>query len=148
MPRKKKESKIIPFNGGKGLDTSPENVENEKADIPKVPAELVDTKSVEQMSIADINKLRQDLQTKRDIVQALIDQEKLDQAGKLASLMHTTLDKMQSMILSPDDFDSRAYKELSESYDRLAKHLPNLTRLDTNSNGEFMEIHLSIKRNG
>lgn len=147
MPRKKKESKIIPFNGGKGIDAPTENVDNEKDDIPKVPVELVDTKSVEQMSVAELNRLKQELQAQRERVMLSVDQKKLVQAGKLISLMDSTLNRMQEVLFS-DEPDSRAYKEYAEAYDRLNRNLSSLSRLDTNCDGEFMEIHLSIKRNG
>lgn len=137
MPRKKKETeKVVEFPGS----TAPVSI-----DIPKVPVELVETSEVEEMSLADLNRRKAELKAKHEQVMLMVDSKKSEQVAKLVTLMGNTLDQMSAIIFSGEP-DSKAYKNFSDAYDRLARNLNTLSRIDTNCNGEFTEIHLTIER--
>ena len=153
MPRKKKDDKVLLFNGGKATQDNQDLYEEAKPsvgiEIPKVSVELVDTSSVEQMSVAEINKRKEQLQAQRERVMFAVDSKKLAQATKLVTLMDNTLDQMSAILFSPDEsgeINAKAYKDLADAYDRMSRNLSSLSRLDTNCNGEFTEIHLTIER--
>lgn len=130
MPKAKKEpNKIVPST----------------IDIPKVEATLVSISGIEEMSLEDINKRKADLKAKREQVMLSVDSSKLEQARKVTTLMDNTLDRMSAIILS-GEFDAKGYRDLAEAYDRLNRNLSMLYRLDTDCNGDFTEIHLTIKR--
>lgn len=137
MPRKKKDSeKVVEFP----RSTTPISI-----DIPKVPVELVETSAVEEMSLEEINRRKAELRAKREQVMMIVDSEKMKQAPRLSKLISATIEKMTAMLFS-EDFDPKAYKEVSDACEKLSRILPNLSRLDTNCNGEFTEIHLTIER--
>lgn len=141
MPRKKKETeKVLDFpNANASLSI----------DVPKVPVELLDISTVEKMSVEEINKRKEQLQAQREQVMFAVDSKKLAQATKLVTLMDNTLDRMSAILFSTDEYgaiDAKAYKDLADAYDRMSRNLSSLSRLDTNCNGEFTEIHLTIER--
>lgn len=123
----------------------PNKIAPSTIDIPKIEATLVSISEVEEMSLEDINKRKSDLRAKREQVMLSVDSSKLEQARKVTTLMDNTLDRMSAIILS-GDFDAKGYRDLAEAYDRLNRNLSMLYRLDTDCNGDFKEIYLTIKR--
>lgn len=111
----------------------------------KVSAELVSVEELEVMTLADINRAKQELSKRRQSMQFRVDDAKLKQTKKLLNIMDNTLDSMLSGYTS-GEMTAKDASDLSRTYESLLKSLNMVSRLDSvDGGGRATKLSIEVK---
>lgn len=127
----------------KGEDTR--LVSELRLEVPKVEAEILDVKDIEEMSLSDIENAKKYLELKRKQVQVHLDGKKLQQAITIMKNTDLILDKMYNGIID-GSMSCLDIKLLSDAYEKMNRSLNMLSRFDTmDSNGGAAMINIEVR---
>lgn len=119
-----------------------------KDKVERVDAEIVSLDELEEMSLAEINQAKVELEKRRNKLQLRLDKRKLKQAESIMDIMDGTLDAMIAK-LSMDDVPARDLNDLSKTYSEMLKSLNTISRLDSvDGRGTAQMIHIEVRTQG
>lgn len=110
-----------------------------------VKAEIVSLDELEEMSLAEVNQAKVELEKRRNTLQLRLDKRKLKQAESIMDIMDGTLDAMITK-LSMNDVPARDLSDLSKTYSEMLKSLNTISRLDSvDGRGTAQMIHIEVR---
>lgn len=114
-------------------------------ETPVVEAELVEVDNLEEMSLVQFQKEKKALEIKRKNLALRLDGRKLKQAEKIMDAMDITLDRILEAY-DKDVVSAQDLNFLASAYERLAKTLGTVSRLDTvDGTGKAARITLEVQ---
>lgn len=121
----------------------------EKAANQEAEIELLDTDSLETMTLAECQAAKQALEKRRTMVMLQLDGRRLDQTIKIMDAMDSALDNMigsyddEGHYQTPTAMDFKFY---SDAYKNLVTAFEKVARLDSiDTSGTVGEINLKIE---
>lgn len=119
-----------------------------KDKVEKVYAEIVSLDELEEMSLAEVNRAKKQLDNRRKRVQLKLDGKKLEQAEQIIDNMSLILNSMTNKLLS-DDVSAQDVKFLASAYSDMLKSLNNVSRLDSvDGTGTAAMLSIEVRYKG
>lgn len=121
------------------------STEVEKENIPHVSAELVSLDELEEMTLEDVNRAKQQLAARKQKLQLQVDSRKIKQTTQIVDQMDAILDAMMEK-LKAKDVDAFAVEKLTNAYKNMLGSLNTISRLDSiDGTGRATKLVLEVR---
>lgn len=121
------------------------STEVEKENIPHVSAEIVSLDELEEMTLEDVNRAKQQLAARKQKLQLQVDSRKIKQTTQIVDQMDAILDAMMEK-LKADDVDAFAVEKLTNAYKNMLGSLNTISRLDSiDGTGRATKLVLEVR---
>lgn len=116
-----------------------------EVDIPHVDAEIVPIDELEEMTLDEVNRAKNQLRIRKQKLQLQVDSHKLKQATTIVNRMDKILDVMLDKLCA-EDVNALDVKSLTDAYKNMLSSLNSISRLDSiDGTGRATKLVLEVR---